>query len=300
MVAFAVVIVLAQRDFAADLEAALQSVKLQGTQFHRALILTGKKHDLYVDTKQSVIRTVGDKRGVILWTENGFMGPGQLYFIWPEGGRNRVQHLDRKNDMGWTSADFYWRGDTIRAAGVGYSGGNWTWPTLYVFRKGPTGWKAKQVINEEAELSGGCSFVRSNGRVDPNHARARVRLYPKHLGSPHAGPHLLYVYDWRFSSGRFKLTSKVRQPTAFAELDDLAGLVRHKQRKTFEGRVPGALGRKLWRVLYEAREGYYLNVDDVGNLTNDLAKAFVISEKWKVSFQGRPGRWRVRSVTRLE
>ncbi len=301
VLAFACAAVIPKASFAGDLEQALLGQKLTGTPFHRTILAEAKKHGLIVQDDHHLFHTSGDQRGVVLWlwASNGY--DCLLFFLWPEGGRNRVQLLERGTTVegpgtDCVRGDFFWRKDELRIAGIGSASGNWSWPELLAYRESDGRWQKTQAVLMGDEVAGDTRFARTKHGIDPDHVLSRVRVYPDALSACHGCPHRLYDDKYTFQRGQFTRTSRRRLPTPLATLEDLAALEVAGRRREFAKRVGPRFEGRLWEALARDRKLSWHFPQPKGKYSWDWGKRFELNGTWLVSLDGKAGAWHVVSV----
>lgn len=243
--------------FEADLARALHGRSLSGTAFHRTVLTTMKRHGKVVTPPTSastyVQHTRGNTKGRILWcSDQREYFSHEMYLIWRVGKRVRVQLLPEPHggDGAWgVYRPGYLSGKELTFADAAWAGGNWTRPCVRLYQVRNGKWQLAQALYSDEETSQTPNFAIRNGRTNLATINAQVRVFPKHLSQPHAGPMLLYSIQFQRVGSRYRLVRRQPVPTPLATLDTLAGLYDKGKRRTFNRQVPAPLRGKLWEAL---------------------------------------------------
>ena len=154
----------------------------------------------------------------------------------------------------------------------------------------------------EIETGPGTHFLRMHGWVDPDVVITTLKVYPDHLGQPHAGPLLRYNETWMIRGDRMRRESVRLVPTPLAELDRIAALAQAGKRGLFNDSVPKSSQARLWTVLknrisVECEHKYEYGECDTMSVWNDQ-----IHDPGSVDlimhFAKRQGHWRLVRATK--
>ncbi len=283
--------------FETDLERSLQGKALSGTPFHRTVLTVMKRHGRVVGYRNRgpkyLQHTTGDGRARLLWVQDGALR-GDLFLIWKEGEKARVQELAKPTDDVYQMyRPGYLTGDELIFADAASDGSNVPQPRLRVYKKRGNTWKLTQNLSAGGrESQTVLDFERRNGKINVSRVNGFVRLYPKYLSAAHVGPLLTYAVRFERIRGVYKQTRNERVETPVAALEDLAALRANGKRAEFNKRVPRSLRDRLWKALTASQ---YLLVSRGENESDDSAKVLGVPGL-EITFRKSRQRWVVRSV----
>ena len=288
-----------QSDIASDLEHALAGKKLSGPAFHQAIDPVLTKYGALQGARFE--RTVGDKAGMILT----MIGSGPNWdntkawriFVWPENSNIHAQVIKRFGDFNdgaidsYTVGENFWRGDRLVIVGRDYDGTPTSRAGLTSYIYSDAHWKLDQHLSSERQ--GEAVFVRLGQSIDSSRVIVHTKLRPDNFRVTSDGPMLTFTETWLLKNGRYVQGKPVQDDSAVLFLDHLAGLVRKKDRKTFDSLVGQGYRDVLWKTVLAKPDTTVTSQDkdDDGSALFDFDDAAFI-----VGIQKIDGKWIVSKV----
>ncbi len=298
MLALLLLTTIRQSDISSELEQALAGKKLSGPAFHQAIDPVLDKYGALKTARFE--RTAGDKRGMVMTLTGS--GPNWdstkawRVFLWPENNKIRSQVIKRFGDYSTTAIDsytdgeIYWRNDRLVIAGKDIDGTRTSRAGLTSYIYSEARWKLDQHVSSERQ--GEAVFARLAQSIDPSRVLVRTRLRPDNFRVAADGPMLTFTETWLLKNGRYVQSKPVQEDTAVTFLDRLAGLVRKKDRSTFDSLVAQSYRDVLWKILGNPESSVgSRGTDDDGSVMFDFGAPALM-----VGIQKIDGKWIVSKV----
>ena len=255
MLALLLLTTIRQSDISSDLEQALAGKQLSGPAFHQAIDPVLDKYGALKTARFE--RTVGDKRAMIVTLTGS--GPNWdntkawRVFLWPENNKIRAQVIKRFGDFltsaidSYTDGEIYWRNDRLLIVGKDIDGTRTSRAGLTSYIYSDAHWKLDQHVSSERQ--GEAVFARLAQAIDPSRILVKTRLRPDNFRVSSDGPMLTFSETWLLKNGQYVKGTPTQEDTAVLYLDRLIGLVRKKDRKTFDSLVAESYRDPLWKLI---------------------------------------------------